>query len=128
VKMGQAHRALEDSRACLEVCLQCMEKLGGDSTLEFIAKAQGGSFEWSRFSMNDLLAQELTRPLVEGSEKQWVLEITYQGGTQPGEPRRITPQGLVRARDGDYVVGHCHRENTEKRFYLNRFLTVKVLD
>jgi DNA polymerase-3 subunit epsilon len=128
VKMNQAHRALEDSKACLEVSLRCMETLGGLATLEFIALAQGGMFEWPRFSMNDLLSRDLTRPLVQGSEKQWVLEITYQGGRQAGEPRRITPQGLVRSMGGDYVVGFCHRDLIEKRFYLSRISSVKVLD
>jgi DNA polymerase-3 subunit epsilon len=128
LKMGQAHRALEDSRACLEVALKCMEKLGDDASLEYIFKAQGGPFEWQRFSMSELLKSDIFRPLVEGSKNQLVLEIVYTGGSQPGVPRRMTPQGLVRNHSGDYVVGLCHRENVEKRFYLNRILSAKILD
>jgi DNA polymerase III subunit epsilon len=128
IKMENAHRALDDSIACLDVGLKCMEKLGKDSTLEFIFQTQGGALQWGRYSLNDLIAQDLMRPLVEATKKQLLLEITYNGGSQPGEPRRITPQGLVRNPDGDYVVGLCHRDNNEKRFYLNRISTAKILD
>jgi DNA polymerase-3 subunit epsilon len=128
IKMDQAHRALDDSKACQEVTLKCMEVLGKDATLDFMFKVQGGAFEWPRFSMGDLLAGEVTRPLVEGCRKQLVLEITYQGGTKAGIPRRMTPQGLVRNPSGDYIVGLCHTENTEKRFFLNRISSAKILD
>ncbi len=128
IKMAQAHRALDDSLACQEVTLRCMEKLGGLMTLDFMFNEQGGAFLWPRYSMKDLIADEKTRPLVEGSRQQLLLEITYQGGSKPGQPRRITPQGLVRNPVGDYVVGLCHNDNREKRFYLNRILTAKILD
>ncbi len=128
VKVDQAHRALADSRACLEVGLKCMEAVGPQATLEDIYKAQGGGLDWNRHSMKDLLQNETTRNIVEAASKQLVLEITYQGGSNPGQPRNITPQGLVRNPIGDYVVGLCHRENREKRYYLNRILTAKILD
>jgi DNA polymerase III subunit epsilon len=128
IKVASAHRALDDSRACLEVALQCMQKVGSDATLEKVFQTQGGALEWKSYSMDDLLSQEPTRSLVEAARKQLVLEITYKGGSQPGAPRRITPQGLVRNPLGDYVVGLCHKENTEKRFYLNRILSAKILD
>lgn len=128
IKMEQAHRALDDSRACLNVAIKCMEKLGKEATLEFVFNTQGGPFEWKRYSMRDLLAQDLTRTLVEAAQRQMVLEFTYRGGSQSGEPRRMTPQGLVRNPEGDYIVGLCHRDNTEKRFYINRILTAKILD
>lgn len=128
IQVAAAHRALDDSRACLEVAMRCMEKLGAEATLDFVLAMQGGALEWNRFAMSDLELVDKTRVLVEGSRRQLVLEITYKGGTKPGEPRRITPQGLVRNPEGDYVVGLCHIDNIEKRFYLNRILTAKILD
>lgn len=128
IKIENAHRALDDSKACLEVAMKCMEKVGQEATLEHLFKIQGTQFEWTRYSMKDLLSNEVTRPLVEGARKQLVLEITYKGGSHPGEPRRITPQGLVRNPEGDYIVGLCHQDNTEKRFYLNRISSAKILD
>jgi predicted DNA-binding transcriptional regulator YafY len=128
VKLEQAHRALADSQACLEVAIQCMEKLGPSESLEFMFKAQEGPFHWTRFSMSELLKVEHLSVVVKASMSQLVIEIEYQGGTQPGKPRRITPQGVVRNMTGDYVVGLCHIENIEKRFYLNRILSAKILD
>jgi DNA polymerase-3 subunit epsilon len=128
IKMGQAHRALEDSRACLEITLKCIEKLGDDASLDHIFKCQGGNFQWQRYSMEDLKKSDVFRPLVEASRLQLVLEIVYTGGSSPGVPRRVTPQGLVRNSSGDYMVALCHRENVEKRFYLNRILSAKILD
>lgn len=128
VNIGQAHRALDDSIACQEVAFKCMEKLGIESTLDFIFQFQGGPLLWPRYSIADLLSQEFTKRIVEGCQKSLVLEIIYNGGSKPGLPRRITPQGLVRNPDGDYVVGLCHRDNYEKRFYLSRISNVKILD
>jgi DNA polymerase III subunit epsilon len=128
IKMDQAHRALDDSLACQEVAIKCMEQLGQDGTLDFMFKAQGGAMLWPRYSMSDLLKVEMTKTLVEACRGQMVLEIVYQGGTKPGVPRRMTPQGLVRNPEGDYVVGLCHNENTEKRFFINRILSSKILD
>jgi DNA polymerase III subunit epsilon len=128
IQMETAHRALDDSKACLEVAFACMEKLGANLTLDEIFKAQGGPFEWKRYSVKDLDAQEATHNLVEGCKKQLAMEIVYEAGSQPGVPRRITPQGLVRNPHGDFVVGLCHRENQEKRFYLHRVKSAKILD
>ncbi len=128
IKVSQAHRALDDSRACQEISIKSMEKINSQGSLDEIFKEQGGALLWPRYSMTDLLSHEVTGVLVEGSKKQLVLEITYQGGVKSGQPRRITPQGLVRNPIGDYVVGLCHNDNTEKRFYLNRILSAKILD
>jgi DNA polymerase-3 subunit epsilon len=128
IKMAQAHRALDDSLACQEVALKCMEQLGQDGTLDFIFNAQGGAMLWPRYSMAELLKVDITKILVEACRGQMVLEIVYNGGTKPGQPRRMTPQGLVRNPEGDYVVGLCHIENTEKRFFINRILSSRILD
>ncbi len=128
IKVASAHRALDDSRACLEAGIICMETLDKEATIDFVYGAQGGPLEWPRFSMTDLEKHEKFGALVEGSRKQLVLEIIYEGGASPGKPRNITPLGIVRNAEGDYVVGHCHTENKEKRYYLNRISSVKILD
>ena len=129
IKQGQSHRALDDSRACLEVGLKCMEKLGANATLDYIfSQQEGGPLRWTRYSVKDLTEHPIYGNLVEGSRKQLVVEITYQGGSMAGKARHITPQGIVRNPKGDYVVGFCHIDRREKRFYLNRILTSKILD
>jgi DNA polymerase-3 subunit epsilon len=128
IKVKNAHRALDDSIACQEVTFRCMEQLGGLMPLEFMFDAQGGAFLWPRYSVSELLNQELTKTLVEACRGQLVLEFTYQGGSKAGQPRRMTPQGLVRNPMGDYVVGLCHVDNRDKRFFINRILSARILD
>lgn len=128
VDQGQSHRALDDSRACLEVALKCMEKLGADATLEYIFNQQGGALTWQKFSVTDLTDHPVYGALVEASRNHLVIEITYSGGSRPGAPRKIIPQGIVRNPRGDYVVGFCQTDRREKRFFLDKITATKILD
>ncbi len=128
IKVGAAHRALDDSRACLEAGLRCMEATGALSTLEHVYNVQGGALMWPRYSIQELINHSVYGPLVEASQKQIVLEITYEGGSRPGVPRKVTPLGMVRNPDGDFLVGMAHDENKEKRYFLNRISKAKILD
>lgn len=128
IQVANFHRALEDSRACMEVAVKLMQALGETVSTDFILQTQGGALEWPKFSVSDLEANAVLSPLVEASRKQLVVDLTYSGGANPGQPRRITPHGIVRNPKGDYVVGLEHKENIEKRYYLNRVLEVKILD
>ncbi|MCC6278098.1 MAG: exonuclease [Oligoflexia bacterium] len=129
VPQERAHRALDDAEACLGVALELMKKLGDDKTIGEVFAAQESVFEWERFSLKKLVTQSETYSvLVEASQKQLAIEFKYEGGSTPGEPRRMTPQGIVRTPQGDYVVGLCHREHREKRFYVNRISSAVILD
>lgn len=128
IPLKNAHRALDDSQACLEVALQSMEKIAPRDSLEKVLEMQKQVFKWETFSVGDLLANPTTHPLIQACREQLVLEIIYKGGSHPGKPRRITPYGLVRNPQGDYVVAMCHIDNLEKRFYLQRMTSAKILD
>lgn len=127
VKQSQAHRALDDSKVCLEVALKCMEQLG-PVPLDEVFKVQGGACEWPQYSMKTLEKEAKFAPLIAASRDKLVVELVYTGGSAPGVPRRATALGLVRNPEGDYFVGECHKENIEKRFYLNRVISAKILD
>ncbi|MBK9294551.1 MAG: exonuclease [Oligoflexia bacterium] len=128
IKVVHAHRALEDSKACLEIALKCMEKVGESATMELIYQAQGGALEWSNYSVKDLNENPQYSALVEASQKKLLTEIVYEGGSNPGKPRNIIPQGIVRNPQGDYVVGFDNSDQKEKRYYLNRIKSSKILD
>lgn len=128
IKVSSAHRALDDSRACLEAGIKCMEAAGENSTMDHIFNIQGGPLLWPRFSIKDLVENNIFKVLVEGSRKQLVIEMTYLGGSRPGQPRKITPQGIVRNPEGDFLVGMDHGENKEKRYYLGKISAAKILD
>jgi DNA polymerase III epsilon subunit-like protein len=117
---GTAHRATDDAEACLGVALHCMEKLGRDRSLADVLLAQGGKIEWSRFSMQALKQNPIAANLVAAVERQAIVELTYLGGSTPGEARRIHPEGVVRSLDGDYLVAYSEKGQKSKRYLLEK--------
>lgn len=119
LEKGTAHRALDDARACLHVGLECLKRAGEGKTLEDIERSQGKILRWPDYS---LLKNEsnLIRSLAEAIRSEKAFEIVYDGGTLRGKPRRITPIGIVRNPDGDYVSAICHIDRAQKRFYLGK--------
>jgi DNA polymerase III subunit epsilon len=53
-------------------------------------------------------------------EKQQPLTIQYQGGSEQGASRVITPHGLVCVKGQIYVDAHCHKRNSPRTFRLDR--------
>jgi len=123
---GTAHRALDDARACLHVGLECMNRLGGLTTLSDVYKVVGKELKWDKYSAfqsNDVLVNKV----VECVQRSLSMDIVYDGGSLKNETRRITPQGLVRNPDGDYVMAMCHRDAAPKRFYLQKIKDAAVV-
>jgi DNA polymerase-3 subunit epsilon len=116
---GQAHRALDDARACLEVGLECWRRAGADKTLAFMMESQGKHLKWADYS---LLKNEnnLIRSIAEAIHGSKDMDILYDGGSLRNTSRRITPVGIVRNPDGDYVSAICHLDRAQKRFYLGK--------
>jgi DNA polymerase III subunit epsilon len=113
IHQGTAHRALDDSRACLQVVLKCMEKLGREVSLDKVLETQGHRLLWKNYSMHDLRQHDLIGILVHAIETGKTVELGYKGGD--GSKRPVKPIGIVRNPDGDYLVGYCEREKTNKR-------------
>jgi DNA polymerase III subunit epsilon len=126
ITQGTAHRALDDSRACLQVALKCMEKVGPESSLEKIFETQGIKLFWKDYSMQFLRQHDIYGLLVLAIEAGRRVEIGYRG-TAPEQKRPVMPIGIVRSPDGDYLVGFCEREQRNKRYYLNRIASVSQL-
>ncbi|MGE3972957.1 MAG: exonuclease domain-containing protein [Bdellovibrionales bacterium] len=122
LKQGQAHRALDDSEACMEVFLRCAEKVGPEATLSQIYQAQKVHLKWDRFSMKQLAKIELFQNIINAVQNDQELEIVYGAGSHPGQTRRVKPIGIVRSPDGDFLA--CPMEENgvmrNKRFYLKR--------
>jgi DNA polymerase-3 subunit epsilon len=125
LEQGQAHRALDDARACLEVGLRCLEKTGVDANLERAFVEQGGALQWQRFSMRELEREAKNKILIEASLEQQIVEMVYGAGSNPGEKRRVHPMGLVRSLDGDFVVAYCERDQRSKRYFLDKVISVE---
>jgi DNA polymerase III subunit epsilon len=123
---GAAHRALDDAKACLQVGLECMRRVGDDATLEQISQHMGKQLQWNKY---ELLAnpQPKFKVLVEALLNKKDIDIVYEGGSIKGQSRRITPIGVVRNPDGDYVMAVCHIDRAQKRFYFDKISDLAIV-
>ncbi len=123
---GTAHRALDDARACLHVGLECMRRVGTQATLAEVQKVVEKDLRWENYSVYQS-ANVTVDKVVECLENKLSLDIVYDGGSAKNETRRITPIGLVRNPDGDYVMAMCHRDAARKRFYIQKIKDAAVV-
>lgn len=126
LEQGTAHRALDDTKACLELAFRCFDRMGGNPTLREVMDKVGKPLDWVNFSLGNL-ASEKIREIRRALESRYPLDIVYDGGTLKGKVRRVTPEGLVRNPDGDYMVAVCHVDRSSKRFYLHRVQDLSVV-
>lgn len=111
---GQAHRALDDAKACAALFME-LKKLSQQASWSELERIQGHLLPWTRFSL-DILDASWLPELKQAITASQPVTITYK----KGQPRSITPLGIVRSPlDGDYLPAWCHRDNKRKRFMLN---------
>ena len=127
LEQGQAHRALDDARACLEVGLRCLQKTGEEAVLEHAFQAQGGPLSWQRFSMRALHENQIYATLIEAVKKQAIVEMSYSAGSTPGEKRRVHPIGVVRSLDGDFLVAYAEKDQRSKRYYMEKIVSAQIV-
>lgn len=122
---GTAHRALDDTKACLEVALRCLEKAG--ETLDHAFLAQGGAITWQRFSMNEIAQRPAVRALMDAIRDRKRVSMVYTSGSSPGVPRIVHPEGLVRSLDGDFLVAYDEKDQRSKRYYVEKISEANVV-
>lgn len=122
---GQAHRAYDDAKACLSLAHACFAKMGPMTLAEAI-KSQGKNLWWKDYSLSALTDTKV-KTLIEAVNLKKDIDMVYGGGSQKGATRRLTPLGLVRNPDGDYLQAFCHKEKSAKRYYLNKIVDVVVV-
>lgn len=123
---GTAHRALDDARGCLGVALECFRRVGAGKTFEEIAARMEKKIAWSNYLIRNSGDQRIIR-IAEAIQTGQDLQVIYEGGSLKGITRRLTPIGLVRNPDGDFVYATCHVDRIDKRFYLNRISDFDVV-
>ncbi|MCB0421994.1 MAG: 3'-5' exoribonuclease [Bdellovibrionales bacterium] len=117
---GKAHRALDDARSSLLVALKCFERIGPHVNVQEILKYQEFNLEWSDYSMAYLRGHKVFGEIIKAIEQKEDLQITYQGGSNPGKARTIRPLGLVRNARDDYLVADPIEGGHSKRYYLRK--------
>jgi len=128
IERGQAHRALDDARACLEVTFRCLRKTGESAALVEAFAAQGGALHWQRFSIRELEAMNpVARILIQAMREEKVIEMCYGAGSTSGEKRRVHPLGLVRSLDGDYIVAYGEKDQRSKRYQIEKISAAEIV-
>ncbi|MES2965243.1 MAG: 3'-5' exonuclease [Bdellovibrionota bacterium] len=121
---GTAHRALDDTKACLEVGLRCLAKTGDESALVSAFDAQGGAITWERFSMKRLEENPNGAAVIRAIREGKDIEMNYGVGPR----RRARPIGLVRSLDGDFLVAFDDGGDRSKRFFCEKITNAIVLE
>lgn len=125
---GQAHRALDDAKACLEVALRCFRRVGDDAaTLADLYQFQGSELRWPDYSISALGEREPFLHLLSALRRKTHIELIYQGGSRPNQPRELVPIGIVRNPMGDFLVAREPGLEQTKRFFLSQVTSVRVL-
>ena len=121
---GDAHRAYDDAYACLQVFFKATEKLEVAS-LQKLKAVQVKKLTWGDYSLTK--GSEQIKSLADAIQKQKTIQIVYEGGQSKNKLRPITPKGIVRNPDGDYVHAECGLDNQRKRFYISKILDIELV-
>lgn len=120
---GEAHRAFDDAYACLQVFFKCHEKLAEekfpDNSLQRLLAVQAKDLDWKNYAVWTTEDPKL-QALALACEQEKELTISYLSGQTRGKTRQITPLGIVRNPDGDYIQAFCHIDQQRKRFYIDK--------
>lgn len=121
LNLGQntAHRALDDAESCQRLAKICFARTGDDASLSEVINKMGKRIQWNDYLLLGSGLPQL-QVFVEAVQQGKDVDFIYGGGTQKGLTRRMTPLGIVRNPDGDFVQGICHIDRASKRFYLTR--------
>ena len=122
---GEAHRAYDDSYACLQVLMKSMEKLGEDLSIARVLEIQKKDLNWKNYLIYTSQNEKILA-LAKAIEKQKSISIIYEGGQTKGKTRPIKPLGMVRNPDGDYIQAECGIDLQRKRFYLEKIREVEL--
>ena len=117
---GTARRAFDDASACLSVALECFKRIGEDATIEDIINYQELPLRWPDYSMAFLRGHKIYGSIIKAIESKSEVQITYQGGSKPGQPRTVCPVGLVRNAKDDFLVANPIEGGHSKRYYLRK--------
>jgi DNA polymerase-3 subunit epsilon len=123
VRMGRAHRALNDVYMTAEIFKRMVQKLAGQRiiTIGDLLEAQGGAIYVPTTPALDL-PPVIAEALVNGRS----LQIRYTTPTNDSQ-RIITPKYITQNKEVIYLVAYCHTREDQRTFRLDRIVSVEVL-
>lgn len=130
IDAGAAHRAFDDAKTCLGVALKYFDKLGREAKVSDVLNVQSTQLIWPRFSIEALTERDHYRILVRALRDKHEVFITYDGGSRPGQSRKVFPLGLVRNPEADFLVateGNKEGDDVKpKRYFLDKISDAKM--
>lgn len=121
-----AHRALDDAESCQRLSEICFARVGAAATLAEVVHKMGKRIAWSDYALLGSGISEI-KLLVEAIRNKKDVDFIYQGGSSKGLTRRMTPIGIVRNPDGDFIQAVCHIDRASKRFYASRMTDLQIV-
>ena len=103
-----------------ELSIKCFERIGRDASLNDILEFQETQLTWQDYSMKSLASRPEIKRIIDSIHAKEMIQITYSGGSKPGQARTVMPIGIVRSPNGDFLVAMTEGEDIAKRFFLEK--------
>lgn len=114
----QIHRGLPDAQAAMEIFQRYLELAPSDACVVDVPGLIG-TFSGLAPKIDVSLSGDHS-DFQALAEKKVMIEVIYQGGTDPGVPRMITPISVRSKGFTEYIIAYCHRTGRVKTFRLDR--------
>jgi DNA polymerase III epsilon subunit family exonuclease len=121
---NEEHRGLADSLLLMRCLTVALESLPQFEYLDDLIAASN-VYHFTDYSSIDITLSPEFDELKLAIEAERTIEIRY--GEYPGPPRLITPKKIFRQNKGYYVRAHCHNDDVEKTFRLDRIASYTVV-
>ena len=118
---GQAHRALDDARVCLDVMLRLFAEdkdLADAQVLE--TEIRQHQMKWSDYSILELQKKPWISSILKAIVQRGPIKMSYLGGSRPGQYRIVRPVGVVRNPQGDFLAAYEGQSPQPKRYLLEK--------
>jgi len=123
IRMGRAHRALNDVYMTAEIFKRMVQKLADQKivTVGDLLHAQGGAI----YAPNP--PQTNLPPLIaDAMENGRSLQIRYTTPTNESQ-RIISPKYITQSKDHTYLIAYCHTRDDQRTFRLDRIQGIEAL-
>ena len=115
------HRALGDALVVRSVFLKFLaQALTIETTVDLFDLVPPIYFE--PMISGPITVPKRYRSLIQAIEIGRSISIVYAGGTKSQRRRLITPSSLIEVRGSVYLIAHCHIDDMEKHFRLDRIV------
>jgi DNA polymerase III epsilon subunit len=123
---NEEHRALADVMATAELLKKCLVKAEeeGISSIDSLQEAQGGPISFLLPSMyaKPILPYKIVHSLLKAMDSGEQIRILYRDVTEAQTERMVTPRRFVKFGLHIYMVAHCHRQQTDRTFRMDKIL------